>query len=121
MAQPGKKVVVSKQEIGRRLQAIRQSRGLTQAKLARRLRTLQSNISDIERGARKPTLQQLVDLSRILHVSIDEILTSEKGPAEDGLIKDRRFLRRLHKIDKLSRRDKQSLLGTIDAFLSKVS
>jgi len=34
---------------------------------------------------------------------------------------DRRFLRRLQKVDKLSTRDKKLLLGTIDAFLTKVS
>jgi hypothetical protein len=49
-----------------------------------------------------------------------EIVGFERSK-EDGVFKDRRFLRRLRKIDRLSKRDKQSLLGTIDAFLSKVS
>ena len=34
---------------------------------------------------------------------------------------DRRFVRRLRKLDKLSAHEKKLLLGTIDAFLSKVS
>jgi hypothetical protein len=50
----------------------------------------------------------------------DEIL-SAKAPPDDGYGVDRRFLRRLRKIDRLSDHDKQLLLGTIDAFLAKVS
>jgi hypothetical protein len=34
---------------------------------------------------------------------------------------DRRFLRRLERLHQLSRRDQQAILGTIDAFLAKVS
>jgi hypothetical protein len=74
----------------------------------------------MERGVRKPTIQQLVNLSRALQVSLDEIV-ADKPVATNGLPQDRRFLRRLQMIDKLSKRDKQSLLGTIDAFLTKVS
>jgi hypothetical protein len=34
---------------------------------------------------------------------------------------DWRFLRRIERLHRLSRRDQQLLLGTIDAFLAKVS
>jgi hypothetical protein len=34
---------------------------------------------------------------------------------------DRRFLRRLQTVDKVSSHDKKLLLGTIDAFLAKIS
>ena len=108
---------VSKKAIGQKLKLARQSRGLTQAKLAQKLGTIQSNISDLERGARKPTLQQLVDLSRVLGVTIDEILLDATSEGGNGLIKDRRFLGRLHKIDQLSARDKQALLKNLDMFL----
>jgi transcriptional regulator with XRE-family HTH domain len=109
-------IAVTKEEIGQRLKAVRQRRGLTQAKLARLLGTLQSNVSDIERGARKPTLQQLVNLSRALKVPVDEILSPDKPVPGNGL-PDSRFLRRLGKIEKLSKRDQQALLKNIDMFL----
>jgi hypothetical protein len=51
---------------------------------------------------------------------VDQILALDK-PVANGTSHDRRFLKRLDKIDKLSKRDKLSLLGTIDAFLSKIS
>lgn len=116
MPRASREATITKEGIGRRLQLIRKSRGLTQAKLARMLRTLQSNISDIERGARKPSLQQLASLSRVLHVSIDEILGEEKTRG-GGLAIDPRFVQRLQKIDQLSKRQKQTLLSTIDTFL----
>jgi transcriptional regulator with XRE-family HTH domain len=113
-------VVISKAAIGARLKTSRLSQGFTQAKLAKRLGTLQSNISDIERGARKPTLQQLVDIARVLRVSLDQLVTADITAGGNGLLKDHRFLRRLERIDQLSKRDRQSLLNTIDAYLAKV-
>jgi hypothetical protein len=50
----------------------------------------------------------------------DEILGLEKAK-QNGHAVDRRFLRRVERLDQLSRRDQQALLGTIDAFLAKVS
>jgi transcriptional regulator with XRE-family HTH domain len=110
-------IKLTKTGIGQRLRLARQSRGLTQAQLAKKLGTIQSNISDLERGARKPTLQQLVNLGRILDMSIDKILLDAEHQGGNGAIGDRRFIGRLHKIDKLSARDKQALLKNVDMFL----
>ena len=41
--------------------------------------------------------------------------------AEEFPVVDRRFLRRLKHVDKLSRHQQRILLATIDAFLAKVS
>jgi len=38
------------------------------------------------------------------------------GLDDDGVLRDRRFLRRIQKIDKLSRRDKQAFLKNLDMF-----
>jgi len=119
LPRPPKDTLFSKKEIGERIRALRLQRGLPQVELARLLSVHQTNISAMERGTRALTIHQILKLSRALKVSTDEILTGTKT-RQDGHV-DRRFLRRLQKIDKLSKRDKQSLLGTIDAFLSKVS
>lgn len=119
MPRPPKDTLFSKKEIGERIRSLRLQKGLPQVELARLLRVHQTNISAMERGARALTIHQILKLSRVLKVSTDEILAGTKA-RENGHV-DRRFLRRLEKIDKLSKRDKQSLLGTIDAFLSKVS
>jgi hypothetical protein len=66
------------------------------------------------------TIQQVVKLARALEVSPDRIL-GEGPPAKDSLLRDRRFLRRLQKIERLPKRDQQALLRTIDAFVAKLS
>jgi transcriptional regulator with XRE-family HTH domain len=107
---------------GRRLQEIRKRRGLSQVEVAERLGIHQSLISQYERGYLRLHGALLVRLAEALKTTPDEILTvrSARGNG-DGQTLDRRFLRRLQKIDKLSAHEKKLLLGTIDAFLSKVS
>lgn len=107
---------------GTRLQEIRKRRGLSQVELAQRLGIHQSLISQYERGYLRLHGALLVRLAQALKTTPDEILalkTSQGNGSPHSI--DRRFLRRLQKLDKLSPRDKKLLLGTIDAFLSKVS
>ncbi len=105
---------------GLQLQQIRKRRGLSQVEVAQRLGIHPSLISQYERGYLRLHGALLVRFAQILATTPDEIL-SAKQSKEDGYGVDRRFLRRLRKIDRLSDRDKRLLLGTIDAFLSKVS
>ena len=105
---------------GLRLQEIRKRRGLSQVEVAQRLGIHPSLISQYERGYLRLHGALLVRFAQILATTPDQIL-SVKPPHDDGYGVDRRFLRRLRKIDRLSDRDKTLLLGTIDAFLSKVS
>jgi len=117
-----KKPVVSRKELGQRIRALRRQRDLTQGELATTLGLTQSNVSAIERGARGITIHQVVQLATILRAATDEILGRKPIAADkDSLVRDRRFRRRLQKIDQLPKRDQQALLRTIDAFLSKAS
>ena len=115
MPRPPKTVVLSKKEIGERVRALRRQRALSQVELAEALGTYQTVISAVERGARGLSLQQAVRLAKALKVSPDEILGQRQQ--EDGYFKDRRFVRRLQKIDRLSKRQRQVLLVTLDNFL----
>ena len=107
---------------GMRLQEIRKRRGLSQVEVAERLGIHQSLISQYERGYLRLHGALLVRLAEVLKTTPDEILAVKKARAngEDQTL-DRRFVRRLRKLDKLSAHEKKLLLGTIDAFLSKVS
>ena len=120
LPQPPRTEVLSKKEIGRRIRAVREERGMSQVELAQVLGSYQTVVSAIERGVRGLTIQQVVKLATALDASPDRIL-GHGGGAKDPGLKDRRFLRRLQKIERLPRRDQQALLRTIDAFLSKVS
>ena len=108
---------------GRRLQEIRKRRGLSQVEVAARLGIHQSLISQYERGYLRLHGALLVRLAQTLNTTPDEILAARQGGNGNGNDQsfDRRFVRRLQKIDRLSAHKKKILLGTIDAFLSKVS
>ncbi len=104
--------------IGEQLARLRKERGITQIEMAELLGVSQGNVSDYERGALRLHGELLVRLARILRVSADEILGLEKSSPPTAS-RDRRLRRRLQDIDKLSRRDREALLRTLDAFLAK--
>jgi len=106
---------------GKRLQEIRKRRGVSQVALGRRLGIHQSLISQYERGYVRLHGSLIVRFALALQTTPDKILAVETPENEVSHTSDRRFVRRLDKIDKLSPHQKKILLGTIDAFLSKVS
>lgn len=107
---------------GMRLQEIRKRRGLSQVEVAQKLGIHQSLISQYERGYLRLHGALLVRLAQVLKTTPDAILAVKQfAPDGDGHTLDRRFVRRLQRLDKLSAHQKKILLGTIDAFLSKVS
>ena len=71
--------------LGERIGAVRRSRGLSQAELARRLGISPSAMGMYEQGRREPSAQTLVDLSRELQVSTDFLLTGKAADREDPL------------------------------------
>jgi transcriptional regulator with XRE-family HTH domain len=113
-------VPVDEQAIGQRIRELRRRQGMSQAELAAELGINQSAVSDYETGQARIHAAMLAGLARILQVSADEVLGL--SPARDRhAAPDRRFVRRIERLHKLSRRDQQVLLSTIDAFLAKVS
>lgn len=112
-----KSVVVSKEEIGRRLRVLRERRGVSQKEMAALLGTNQSHVSNVERGDRGITIQQLVKIARALKASTDDILGEKQASDDNGFVRDRRLIERMKKIERLPAKDKQVLLKTVDAFL----
>jgi transcriptional regulator with XRE-family HTH domain len=113
-------VPVDEKAIGRRIRELRRRQGMTQIELAAELGINQSAVSDYEKGEVRIHAAMLAGLAKVLKVSADEILGLEKVRG-NGHTPDRRFLRRIERLHRLSRRDQQAILGTIDAFLAKVS
>jgi len=107
---------VDDKAISRRLAEIRRARGLTQVEIATKLGLSQPLVSQYERGDIRMHASLVAAFAKVLRVSCDELLGLQPTKP-NGLSKDRRFLRRLEKIETLSRRDKQALLRTIDRFL----
>lgn len=107
---------VDEKLIGGRLKELRNQRGLTQVEIAEKLGVNQSLVSQYERGELRLHGTLLAAFATILKVSADQILGLEKAEQE-GLLRDRRFLRRIQKIDQLSKRHKQALLKSLDMLL----
>lgn len=119
MPRPPKHVVFSKKEVGERVRALRQQRGLTQVQLAVALGVKQANISAIERGERGLTIHQLAKLSKALRVSADQILNGAKGTHEKTPLQSVKLLRRLQRIQQLPQAKQRAVLKIIDAILNQ--
>lgn len=111
---------VDEKTIAKRLRETRARRGKTQVEMAKLLGISQSLYSEYESGDVRLHGGLIAGLAKILQTSADDLLLI-KPSKENGAIHDRRFVRRLGRIDALSKTDKQALLATIDAFLSKAS
>lgn len=61
-----------------RIKALRESRGWTQAELARRMNMTRNGINSWEQWLSMPSPQSLVDLARLFSVSTDYLLGVEK-------------------------------------------
>ena len=109
----------SEETMGERLARLRQEKGLTQDEIADRLDVTQPVVSDYERGRLRLHGELIVQLCGILDVSADELLGIKAGPQRNGSIKNRRLLRQVQAIEKLSKRDQQAVIRTIEAFISK--
>jgi transcriptional regulator with XRE-family HTH domain len=115
---PRRKTHASTEErgIGERLTALRKARGITQVDLAERLGMSQPLLSKYERGELRMHGALVAQIAKLLGASSDQILGITSLKVE-GPFRDRRFVQRLQKIDRLRKRERQMLLGTIDAFL----
>ena len=110
----------AQETIGSRIARLRKDKGMTQKELAEALGVTQPAVSDYENDEIGLESIRIVQLAQILGVSADEILGLEKaGKTTSVGIKNRRLFRQLQSIEKLPKRDQETLLRTIDAFLSK--
>jgi len=107
---------VNEKEIGKRIRALREQRGMTQVELAQKLETTQTLVSQYEHGKLRLHGTLVAAIATALRASADEILGLTKAP-EGGILKDKRFLRRLERIDQMSRNEKQAVLKTLDMLL----
>lgn len=72
--------------LGARIAALRRAAGWNQAELAQRLRISPSAVGMYEQGRREPSAEMLVQLSRVLGVNVDYLLTGKSGSEESQLL-----------------------------------
>lgn len=65
--------------IGKQIKTIRHNLNISQSELATRIKYLnQSQVSKIEKGDRKATAQDLIEIARALGVNVEEIISGVK-------------------------------------------
>ena len=102
---------------GPRLAALRKAAGYTQQQLADEIGASRRVIAYYEAESEHPPANLLVDLARVLKVSVDELLgLAIKRSREPGL--SPRLERRFRLIERLSPKPKQQLLSLIDTFIA---
>ena len=109
------------QTIGRRLADIRKERGLGQTDAAAELGVAQSMVSRIERGEVRMHAELLAHFARLYDVTPNDILGFDSGRNGTSTKIPRRLQKRLATFDQLTKRDRDSLIRLMDAFLEKVN
>jgi len=100
---------------------LRKERGFTQIELAEKIGLVQTLVSDYERGKLRLNAEMLTRFALALEVTSDQILGIDRQAKSPGKPQARRILRRLQALEKLPKRDQETVLRTIDAFLAKAS
>ncbi|MBQ2953145.1 MAG: helix-turn-helix transcriptional regulator [Clostridia bacterium] len=75
--------------IGQRIRALRHTKNLTQADLARRAGMSVSWLSHIERGSRKLSLKTLLELCRAMSIRPSELLECDGDPRPEPMPAER--------------------------------
>ena len=73
------------EQIGAGLSARRKQLGLSQEELAKRIGVTRQAVSKWESGAALPSVDNIVELARVLEISVDELLQLEQTGREAGL------------------------------------
>lgn len=66
--------------IGKRIRILRSEKNITQEQLAYQINSSPSYICNIERGAKKPSLQKLVEISEVLGVTVNDFIYNTSEP-----------------------------------------
>lgn len=104
---------------GKRLAQMRKRRGLTQVELGNLLNISQRMVAYYENDAKKIPTQLLPKLAKILGVSLEELLGGGELPIVEAPKADKRLLKQLEKLEKLSVRDRRMVLRMIDTLAAQ--
>jgi transcriptional regulator with XRE-family HTH domain len=101
---------------GKRLFALRKTRGLTQVQLAEALGTTQRVISYYETDAELPPSTAIIPLARVLEVSTDELLgLKPTEPNGNSSVQKQRLWKRFQKMEVLPTKDQRAVIRLINS------
>ena len=108
-------------DFGKNLSRIRKERKLTQQRLAEFINVQQRVISRWETGVAKPHLNHIVQLAKVLEVSIDLLVFGdETGCTEPRFdIQNRRLKELCQQVDDLDQGDQEVICTVMDSLIRK--
>ena len=116
---PGRPTTKQAPLFGQRLSALRKSKGLSQAALAKALKTTREVIDYYERRAFNPTLEFIQRAALALDVSAAELLGGEPTKTRSKPGPTPQLLLRFERIRRLPRKDQEFLIKFLDTYLEK--
>lgn len=106
-------------EIGRRLRALRQTRGMTMEQVAVRVGVRYQQIQKYEAGANRVSAGRLLAFARLFDVPIgaffEKVETAADRPTREAAALDSRGFRLAHEFDKLSEPQKRAVLSLVQS------
>ncbi len=102
-------------DFGKKLSQFRKAKGLTQQELGKKIGVSQRVIAYYEGETNYPPTHLLIPIAKALKVSVDELLGLKKTDISDS--NHAALWRRLKRAEKLSQKDRKTLLDFIDALL----
>lgn len=101
-----------------KLKKLRQSRGLSQGQLGKKLDVNVQLISKYERGIVCPPTNMMVKIATVFDVSLDYLLRDEADVAINK-ISSQELLKHIEEIEKLPEEDQRILTNLLDAYIKK--
>lgn len=108
-------------DLGRHLREIRKERRLTQQQLAELLDVQQRVISRWETGVAKPHLNHIVQVAKVLEVSLDKLVfgDEDEAPEPSFEIRNRRLKELCKQVDDLDQADQDVICHVMDSLIRK--
>ena len=75
-------------DCGDRIRRLRLSRSMTQFQLASKLNSASTTLCNIEKGTRSPSIELLIDIAELFHVSLDYLILGKDEQATIQQLKD---------------------------------
>lgn len=106
-------------DIGRIIKKIREDKGLMQKEVSSFLAIGNSNYNKLENGHRDLSVEELIKLAKLFHLTTDQILNYENIVPEEITLDNKPDFEKLHLINQLDEDDKQTVFKIIDTMLTK--
>jgi len=100
------------------IREIREQKGLRQKEVYTFLEIGKSVYSKIENGGREPTVQELVKLSQLFDMTVDQIINYEGDIPSEVSLEDKSAAEQNRLFNELDEEDRQTVLKIVDKMLT---